>query len=139
VRGFSERSGIRANLEVPKTFGRCSLEIENTIFAVVQESLTNVHRYSGSATVDIRLTRDAASVGAEIADHGCGLPLMAPAGAKGPLGVGIAGMRERVKQLNGSFDVLSTPGRGTLVRATIPCTQDCALTFSQSSSALADD
>jgi two-component system NarL family sensor kinase len=130
VRGFSQRSVIHANLEVPADFGRCPQEIENTIFAVVQESLTNTHRYSGSASVDVLLVRQEDSVRIEIQDHGCGLPLMTRGNETSP-GVGIAGMRERVKQLQGSFDVLSTPGQGTLVRAVIPCSKDSVVEFSQ--------
>jgi signal transduction histidine kinase len=139
VRGFSQRSGIRANLDVPSGFGRCSQEVETTIFAVVQEALTNIHRYSGSATADVRLSHTADSVCVEIQDHGCGLPVMVRAhGQNESPGVGIAGMRERVKQLNGSFEIFSTPGNGTLVRAAISCSRNCFTALSQSATAQAD-
>lgn len=129
VRGFSERSGIRATAEVNSDLGRYPQEIEGTIFCVVQEALTNVHRYSGSTTVAIRLAREAGSIYAEIEDQGCGLPMTGPArGRTDCFGVGIAGMRERVKQLNGSFEIVSTPGRGTRVQATIPLPQARAAT-----------
>jgi two-component system, NarL family, sensor kinase len=121
VRGFSERSGIQAEVEVADNFGRYPQEIETTIFRVVQEALTNVHRYSGSRTVAIHLAREDGQIRAEVRDQGCGLALPAPPmGWDAPLGVGIAGMRERVKQLHGVFEIESAPGRGTTVRAILP-------------------
>lgn len=74
VRGFSERSGIRATVEANSDLGRYPQEIEGTIFCVMQEALTNVHRYSGSTTVAIRLAREAGLIYAEIEDQGCGCP-----------------------------------------------------------------
>jgi PAS domain S-box-containing protein len=122
ARGFSERSGVKTDVEIADDFGRYPQEIETTIFRVVQEALTNVHRYSGSRTVAIRLAREGGQIRAEVRDEGCGLVLPVP--AKGwdasPLGVGVAGMRERVKQLHGVFEIESAPGRGTTVRAILP-------------------
>jgi len=121
ARGFSERSDIQAEVEVTDDFGRYPQEIETTIFRIVQESLTNVHRYSGSRTVTIRLLREEGQIRAEVQDEGCGLAPAAPVTGWGaPLGVGIAGMRERVKQLHGVFEIESAPGRGTTVRAVLP-------------------
>jgi PAS domain S-box-containing protein len=121
MRGFSERSGIQATVQIPSGFGRYSQELESTVFSVVQEALTNVHRYSGSPTVNVRLSHESGAVRAEIEDQGCGLPVLtAASGRTAGFGVGIAGMRERVKQLNGSFKIFSTPGRGTTVRAALP-------------------
>jgi signal transduction histidine kinase len=80
-----------------------------------------VHRYSASRTVAIRLVREAGQVWAEIEDAGCGLPVIPHVGSKGiHMGVGIAGMRERVAQMNGTFEIESTPGRGTTVRVVLP-------------------
>jgi signal transduction histidine kinase len=121
IRGFAERSGVKASVEIKRSFGRYPQEIETAIFCIVQEALTNVHRYSGSPTVVVRLGQDDSSIHAEIEDHGCGLPILSPMRGKTPvMGVGIAGMRERVKQLNGSFEIISTPGSGTVVRAILP-------------------
>lgn len=79
VRGFSERSMIQVDVHIAEDFGRLSQEIETTIFRVVQEALTNVHRYSGSRTASIRLTRDRESICVEIEDAGCGIaPTDAP-------------------------------------------------------------
>lgn len=121
IRGFAERSGIKASVEIKRSLGRYPQEIETAIFCIVQEALTNVHRYSGSPTVVVRLGQDDASMHAEIEDHGSGLPILSPMrGGAAVMGVGIAGMRERVKQLNGSFEIISTPGSGTVVRAILP-------------------
>ncbi len=121
VRGFAERSGIQAVFEVAQDFGRLPQEIETTVFRIVQEALTNVHRYSGSRTATIRLAFQDGQVRAEIQDEGCGLPLLSQEGSKiVRFGVGIAGMRERVKQMNGTFEIESIPGRGTTVRAILP-------------------
>jgi PAS domain S-box-containing protein len=98
ARGFSERSGIVANLQMDEVFGRLPRDTEITIFRIVQEALTNVHRHSGSRDAIIRVVRGGAGVRVEIEDHGKGMPLRAgPAGEKDvQLGVGTAGMRERV-------------------------------------------
>jgi two-component system NarL family sensor kinase len=123
--GFSQRSGIAVSVEVPDDFGRQSQEIETTIFRIVQEALTNVHRYSACRTAQISLRREDGQILAEIRDDGCGLavPSVDPSRQTAP-GVGIAGMRERVQQLNGFFELESAPGRGTTVRAILPeCTQ----------------
>jgi two-component system, NarL family, sensor kinase len=122
ARGFADRSGIQAEIEVADDFGRYPQEIETTIFRVVQEALTNVHRYSGSQTVTIRLAREEGQIRAEVRDEGSGLALPPPAPGRDvrPLGVGIAGMRERVMQLHGVFEIESAPGSGTTVRATLP-------------------
>ena len=126
VKGFSERSGIAVSLQISDDFGRYSRDIETTIFRIVQEALTNVHRYSGSRAATIRIARSNGSVSAEVADQGCGL--MPPdVGSVPPTpGVGILGMRERIQQLNGSFEIESAPGRGTTVRLVLPTDADGA-------------
>jgi signal transduction histidine kinase len=119
ARGFSDRSNIQASVEVSCDLGRLSQQIETTVFRIVQEALTNVHRYSGSQTVTIRVARQDGRVVVEVSDQGCGLHSIAP-GRNARLGVGISGMRERVKQLNGVFEMESRPGHGTTVRAVLP-------------------
>jgi PAS domain S-box-containing protein len=121
AKGFAERSGIELSVDVSDDFGRQSQEIETTVFRIVQEALTNVHRYSGSRTARIILTHEDGMVRAEIRDNGCGLevPSFDPT-REMALGVGIAGMRERVQQLNGEFELESAPGKGTTVRAILP-------------------
>jgi PAS domain S-box-containing protein len=122
ARGFSERSGIAANLQMDEVFGRLPRDTEITIFRIVQEALTNVHRHSGSRDAVIRVVRSGVGVRVEIEDHGKGMPLLAgPAGEKDvQLGVGTAGMRERVAQLSGKFEIRSAPAKGTVVTAILP-------------------
>ncbi len=121
VEGFAERSGIQVDLDLAPELGRLSKEMEIAIFRVVQESLANVHRHSGSKTAQVRVARDAQRVTLEICDQGRGIAANGGAAASGPAvpGVGIQGMRERVRQLRGNFEIHSTEGR-TVVLAAIP-------------------
>jgi PAS domain S-box-containing protein len=121
VEGFAERSGIHVDLELNPELGRLSKEMEIAIFRIVQESLANVHRHSGSKTAQVRVARDAQKVSLQICDQGHGLPANGNAEASGPAlpGVGIQGMRERVRQLGGHFEIQWSEG-GTVVRAAIP-------------------
>jgi signal transduction histidine kinase len=89
----------------------------------VQESLSNVHRHSGSMSATLRLRREASRVVLEIEDYGRGVAAKLPAPSHRPAvphGVGIAGMRQRVDELGGTFCVLSQPGGGTMIQATLP-------------------
>jgi signal transduction histidine kinase len=117
LKGFSQRSGIVVTLAGDEAFGRIAQEAETTLFRIVQEALTNVHRHSGSGTAQVRLAREGGSLIVEVADQGQGLPQGARAARSG---VGIAGMLERVKHLNGAMEFDSTPGKGTRVRAILP-------------------
>ena len=124
VEGFAQRSGINVDLDLSPELGRLSKEMEISIFRVVQESLSNVHRHSGSKTAQVRVGRDAQKVTLEIRDQGRGLPVNANAERSEPAvpGVGIQGMRERVRQLGGHFDIQSTEG-STIVRVEIPAAE----------------
>lgn len=120
VRGFSERSKIDVALTLPDDFPRLDREIENTLFRLVQEALTNVHRYSGSRTAQIRISGSDGQVHLEVKDQGCGLARPAYCYLAEPAGVGIPGMRERVRELNGVLEIESAPGQGTTIRAALP-------------------
>jgi len=121
--GFTQRSGIEVNFEIPGDLQRLSRGVELALFQVLQEALTNIHRHSGSAKADIRLSRANEVVILEIRDYGKGVPqgVLEEAGSDwmGSVGVGLRGMNERLRQLGGTFDVLSTE-TGTTVRATVP-------------------
>jgi len=122
VDGYTQRSGIRVELEAPPDFGRLPQEIELALFRVVQECLTNVHRHSGSPTARVRLAREFDGVRLEVRDEGRGIPpeKLGRAGQVLPgLGVGIAGMQERLRQLGGRLGIVSGD-RGTTVTAIIP-------------------
>jgi signal transduction histidine kinase len=116
VNGFAERSGIEVELEVAEDIERMSIEEETAIFRVVQESLHNVHRHSGSKTVNIQLRRDGSGLVLEVRDRGNGLTPQ-PGEA---IGVGISGMKERLLQLGGTLDIESNhPGMAVIARLPI--------------------
>ena len=122
VEGFAQRSNIEVGLHIADDVGRLPMELEITLFRVVQESLTNVHRHSGSHRASIRLRRSGPEVVLEVEDQGMGVPRdvleRIRAQSAATVGVGIAGMRERLSQLGGSLEI--TPAQpGTLVRARI--------------------
>jgi PAS domain S-box-containing protein len=116
VEEFSKRSNIPVALELPPNLGRLSRDCETAIFRIVQEALTNVHRHSGSPRASICITRDAEEVILEVRDWGKGLPTVKNGNADRP-GVGLQGMRERVRQLGGNFEVRTNPDGGTSVVA----------------------
>jgi len=121
IDGFSERSKIKVDLELPDDFGRLPRNLEITLFRVVQECLTNIHRHSGSNTAAIRVSRSENEVRLEVRDAGKGIPVEAQTSlSSGKLsGVGLRGMHERLRQMGGHLDVQSN-GNGTLVLATLP-------------------
>jgi PAS domain S-box-containing protein len=118
--GLRRRSDIETRLELPETMDRLPRDHELAIFRVAQEALTNVHRHSGSRSAVIRLFDTGDTVVLEVEDAGQGMP--EPTGnaedAGGTLGVGLAGMRERMRQLGGTLTVRSG-SEGTCVRAEI--------------------
>jgi signal transduction histidine kinase len=125
--GFSQRSKIQLDLQVSPTVGRLPKDIETTLFRIVQESLTNIHRHSGSPTARIRVSRDPSHVTLEVEDHGKGMPaaILQKSSNGAWLGVGLAGMRERVEQLGGRLEIRS--GRqGTRISVTISLPRESA-------------
>jgi signal transduction histidine kinase len=130
--GFAKRSGVSIDLHLPAKLERLHREAETALFRIVQEGLTNIHLHSGSSTATIKLVREAGElVGREqitltLQDQGRGLPasvLEGPADNIQGLGVGIAGMRERVRQLGGRMEI-STNSTGTTIKATLPLPED---------------
>ena len=122
VEGFSGRSGIDISVELDPEFPRLTPEAEIALFRIVQESLTNVHRYSGSSRGFVRLICKGDEIILEIKDYGKGF---GPGGSNlqesiPPLGVGILGMRERVRQLSGRLEIVSRENEGTLVSVILP-------------------
>ncbi len=121
VDGFSQRSRIQVDLDLPDGFGRLPAELETAVFRVVQECLTNIHRHSGSPVAKIRIRRKDQTVRVDIHDKGRGIPLekqqeMATAGS---VGVGIRGMKERLRQLHGTMEIESNSS-GTVVTVHLP-------------------
>jgi signal transduction histidine kinase len=123
IDGFAGRSGIKVSVDFPAELGRLHTDVEIALFRAVQEALTNVHRHSGSSEVDIRVILDAKQVRLEIKDNGRGIPqkhLKHLIEGAAETGVGIAGMRERMRELAGSLEIESVNGAGTRVIVTIP-------------------
>jgi PAS domain S-box-containing protein len=120
--GFTERTGIEVELEISPRLGRMKPDVELTLFRVVQESLTNIQRHSGSSKSKIWIERDPRKIVLEIADKGSGISgslLRRNGKSSVGLGVGIPSMHERVKLIGGQLDIESS-SCGTTVRVTIP-------------------
>jgi signal transduction histidine kinase len=119
VDGFGKRSGIAVHLDF-RGEGRLAPEFETALFRVVQECLINIHRHSGSATASIRLSYGNSRIVLEVQDEGRGMSAeeLSEISSGAALGVGLRGMRERIKDLGGEMEILSS-GRGTTVKAII--------------------
>lgn len=126
VRGFVQRTGMRIELNVSDDLSALPRPTATALFRIVQESLTNIHRHSGSLSASIRLTHAGGELLLEVRDQGHGMPPGAMdstrSGVRGS-GVGITGMQERVQQLGGSLAIESDAG-GTTVKATLPLRKD---------------
>ena len=122
IHGFERRSGIAIQFRAREKGGRLPFEVENALFRVVQEALTNVHRHSGSATAQVRLLKSTREAVLIIADRGRGMidkPIPGKDGTAEALGVGISGMRARLHQLGGTLEIRSTVS-GMKIRARVP-------------------
>jgi len=122
LEGLEQRSGLSIELNIPADFGRLAPDVELAIFRLVQECLTNIHRHSGSKTAVIRITREPDKIYAQVQDHGKGMSpeRFAEVQSQGAgLGVGIRGMRERVRQAHGELTVDSN-ALGTTITAIFP-------------------
>jgi signal transduction histidine kinase len=125
ARGFQERSGITVKLTAPEELDRLPSELETAVFRIVQEALTNIQRHSGSAVADIRLEKEPRSIRLEIEDKGHGLPahLRDQQEALMASGVGIAGIRQRVRELGGKMQIESED-RGTRIVVNLPIPEE---------------
>ncbi len=119
VEGFANRSTIEVRLELPADMGRLPQDLETTIFRLIQESLTNIHRHSGSKTAVIRVARGDQDVRVEISDEGRGIKSSSADSHNPRPGVGILGMKERVRRFGGTLEI-SSGKAGTCVQAKLP-------------------
>ena len=129
LEGFSERSGIQVNIDVPEDPGRLPLPTEMALFRVLQECLANIHRHSGSRRADVSIMLSASESVMRIRDYGKGIPheMLAEFQATGGrVGVGLAGMRERVREQGGHLDIESN-GDGTTITVRIPAHSEDSL------------
>src|SRR5580700_2230857 len=120
LQGLLERSGLEVQLDISKEFGRLPRDMELVIFRLVQECLTNIHRHSESETASIRIVRELNQITLDIRDQGKGMsPARLAEIQLGRSGVGIAGMRERLRQFDGTMNIESDSS-GTRICAAIP-------------------
>lgn len=127
LEGFSTRSNVQTSFEIDSQFGRLSRDVELALFRVLQESLTNVHRHSGSPTANVRLSLKNGNAVLEVADQGQGIKEKSSTHTEWhtSLGVGVRGMNERMRQLGGKLEIASSP-KGTVVTAVVPTKQPAA-------------
>jgi signal transduction histidine kinase len=119
--GFAQRSGIAVKADLPNDLGRLPRPVELGLFRVLQESLTNIHRHSGSSRAEVALKLFPHQVILEVRDFGHGIPpeRLKSFEARGAnFGVGLAGMRERLRELGGQLEIRS--GQGTIISVTMP-------------------
>jgi signal transduction histidine kinase len=122
LQGFSERSGVEIKVDLPEDLRRLPRPIELGLFRVLQESLTNIHRHSKSPKAEVILESGPDQVVLKVKDYGKGFPqelLTTFRAERAVFGVGLTGMRERVRELGGHLDIESNPD-GTQVLVTIP-------------------
>jgi PAS domain S-box-containing protein len=121
IEGFTQRSKVKVDLNVSLGADRLPEIVERTLFRIVQESLTNIFRHSGSETASVQIEGRSGIVRLEVVDNGKGIPeeiLATLNSSGGQLGVGIRGMRERVRQLGGWLQIKSSPA-GTRIIVTL--------------------
>jgi signal transduction histidine kinase len=117
LEGFAQRSGIEINSEIPDDMARLPHSIELALFRVLQECLTNIHRHSGSARAEVFVLRTPREITLRIRDYGKGISpeLLERFRASGSdVGVGLAGMRERVREQGGRLDIESSEAGTTI-------------------------
>ena len=122
VEGFARRSGIQVDCDIPEKMERPPRDCELVLFRVLQESLTNVHRHSGASAARVCLKRDTGQFELEVGDNGKGIPeerLRRFNSSIGNSGVGISGMRERVRELGGRLEIRSVKN-GTTISVALP-------------------
>jgi signal transduction histidine kinase len=121
VEGFAQRSGIAVDIHVPDDLGELSKPVALGLFRVLQESLTNIHRHSDSTRADVAVQLLPSEVMLKVRDYGKGI---APEklnnfGTEGSGGVGLAGMRERIRELGGRLRI-EPVAPGTSISVTLP-------------------
>lgn len=119
VEGFGERSGIKIVCDVPDQMPRLSPNLEIALYRILQECLNNVHRHSHSSSAKVRISLLGEMLTLEVTDYGRGIPT----NKRGKSGVGLAGIRERVGELNGKLEILSSD-TGTTIRTSFKATME---------------
>lgn len=120
IEGLKDRTGIDIQLNVPDDFGRLPRDMELVVFRLVQECLTNIHRHAGATSAYIRVGRSNSAISVEVTDNGRGMPREKLFEVRsGGHGVGLRGIRERIRQFHGEMRIESE-NSGTRILVTIP-------------------
>jgi len=119
VEGFSNRSKIPVMLEVDKDVGRYDPNVEIAVFRILQECLTNIHRYAANSKALVKLSGGEQGLEIAVQDNGKGIPADKLQGLNPGLGIGLLGMKQRVSQLGGELEINSST-EGTTVTARLP-------------------
>jgi signal transduction histidine kinase len=120
IQGLAQRSGLEISFDISDNFGRLPREMELVMFRLVQECLTNIHRHSGSKSARICMSRAEETISLEVRDEGKGISSQKLSQLRSHgSGVGIRGMRERVRQFDGHMEIQSSEA-GTKIRFTFP-------------------
>jgi signal transduction histidine kinase len=131
LEGFTKRSGIETSIEVqPQEFPRLAPELETTIFRIVQEALTNVFRHSGAQRAWVTLSHQESQAVSSVRDNGKGISSGIQEFSPGLIGVGLSGMKRRVKELGGELRLLNAEP-GTIVEVSIPTDSVTAVTLAE--------
>ncbi len=121
MEGYARRTGIQVNIDLPQNFRRLPREAETALFRIAQECLSNIQRHSGSPVANIRIRRQSDSVILEVEDEGRGFQPAPPKDGSmvTRVGLGLKGMKERVRLLGGCLEIISG-SHGTTIRASLP-------------------
>lgn len=117
--GVSKRAKIPITVE-GSTGGRLPTSIETAVYRVVQQGLNNAVKHASAARVTVQLQKDGHALRCSVRDDGVGFEVSTVLSKRGRRGIGIIGMRERISNLGGKFEVLSAPSQGTELLITVP-------------------
>ena len=121
IKAFAKRTGIKLNFSADPAVEQLKSEPKTVIYRVVQESLTNVYKYANASRAGIIIRRTNDAIRLTIKDNGRGFqPDQLVISSKDKSGLGLLGMQERLRLVNGQFVVKSAPGKGTVIQALIP-------------------
>jgi signal transduction histidine kinase len=129
LEGFSRRTGVKVSFDLPDGEERLPRDLELTLFRVLQEALTNIQRHSKSTKAEVQFIANGKTATLKVRDYGVGLPPEMAHNFKENgtnVGVGLAGMKERVRERNGEFEIRSDSA-GTLISATFPIVPDSSV------------
>jgi signal transduction histidine kinase len=129
LEGFSRRTGVKVSFDLPDSEERLPRDLELTLFRVLQEALTNIQRHSKTTMAEVQLRVNGKTATLKVQDHGVGLPaeMIQSFHENGThVGVGLAGMKERVRERNGEFEIHSD-STGTLISIAFPVVPDSSV------------